>query len=104
MMLEIIITALRITKNTIMKDRIQIYIEAVLMQKNHYVMMRMPFIHIYAPQRSRYTKRELNDIDKFIEKFEEYLNEDSDSGWGTYPMINEINDFLMNFGKVDKKQ
>ncbi len=94
-------TILCLYRRELNDERIQICLKATVYRDGHEI-ISMPFIHLYAPQHSRYTRAELDDVDAFVAKFEDYLNRDDDHGWATYPMADEINEFLINFGRLDK--
>lgn len=96
-----VLTTVNLVRNELENDRVLIYVEAIVERDGRQI-MTMPFIHLYAPQHSRYTRAELDDVDAFVEKFEDYLNRDGDHGWATHPMTAAINEFLINFGRLDK--
>ena len=96
-----VFTTVNLVRNELERDRVMIYVEASV-ERNGRRIMTMPFIHVFSPHRSRYTRAEINDVDAFIDKFEHCLNDDGDCGYGIHPLISRISDFLINFGRFDK--
>ena len=55
-------TILYLYRRELNDERIQICLKAAVYRDGHEI-ISMPFIHLYAPQHSRYTRAELADVD-----------------------------------------